>query len=94
MSPHVTTHPAKARHFRAVSVRTSGRHRARGKHRARPTFTRWRVLFLTLAFPVTFVATGLLVQAGGNAWTLPGAAAPDWAPAGDSSVIRCIGDCR
>ncbi len=58
------------------------------------TFTRWRVLTLILIFPATFVATGLLVQAGGNAWTLPGAAAPDWAPAGDSAVIRCIGDCR
>ncbi|WP_229874946.1 hypothetical protein, partial [Amycolatopsis deserti] len=95
VSPHVTAYPPKSRHSRAVSVRTSGRHRARGRHRVQPTFTRWRILFLALAFPVAFIGTGLVIQAGGNVWTLPGAAAPDWAPTGDNtSVIRCVGDCR
>ncbi|WP_027933759.1 hypothetical protein [Amycolatopsis thermoflava] len=58
------------------------------------TFTPWRAWVLLLIFPLTVIATGLLIQAGDNAWMLNIDAGSVWTPQGEQSVVRCIGDCR
>ncbi len=53
----------------------------------RPTWTPWRLLWLLLVGPLTFVAVALVVYFGPDAWTLGVQIAP--CPAAPGAVVGC-----